>query len=128
MLIQVRTFGHDRFDMIHERFLMGSIGDHLAFYKKCFEALKPGGYLEISEMECGTYSDDGTVKPKMSCVRWWTELEEAFRRIGKPILKCHEHPELLKQAGFEDVHWEIQPRPVNDWPKDSRMKEIGRVC
>lgn len=113
--------------MIHERFLFGSVSDHLAFYKKCFAALKPGGYIELVELECGTFSDDGSVKADMACVRWWAELEEAFRIIGKPLLKIDQYPSALREAGFEDVYFEMKRRPTNDWPKDPKMKEIGRV-
>lgn len=49
--------------MIHGRFLMGSITSHTELYKKVYSALKPGGWFEIVELECGTFSDDGTVPP-----------------------------------------------------------------
>ena len=77
-LLPRRTFGENRFDMIHARFLLGSVSSQSHLYKSVFNALKPGGYFEISEMECGTFSDDGTVSPSMPSVRWWSMLEDAF--------------------------------------------------
>lgn len=121
-----RTFGDNRFDLIHGRFLMGSISDHNKLYKRIFNALKPGGYFEVSEMEGGTYSDDGTVGPDFPSVKWWAWLEEAFIKIGKPIIKIDEYPKLMTEAGFEDIQFMMLKRPTNDWPKDQRMKEIGR--
>lgn len=49
-----RTFGSDRFDMVHGRFLMGSVSSHASLYKSVYDSLKPGGWFEIVEMECGT--------------------------------------------------------------------------
>ncbi|KAK4635790.1 Methyltransferase pytC [Fulvia fulva] len=120
------TFGHNRFDMIHGRFLMGSITSHAELYKKIYNALKPGGYFELAEMECGTFCDDETVPADSDSNKWWMWLEEAFAKIGKPIPKIDEFPKLLEGAGFVDVVSEMKKRPVNDWPKDPRMKEIGR--
>lgn len=105
---------------------MGSVGSHAELYKKVYNALKPGGYFEIVEMECGTFSDDGTVPPDSPSNQWWNWLEEAFDKIGKRIPKIDEFPDLLKDAGFIDVRSQMVKRPVNDWPKDPKMKEIGR--
>lgn len=33
---------------------------------------------------------------------------------------------MLETAGFEHIHTKIMKRPTNDWPKDPKMKEIGR--
>ena len=112
--------------MIHARFLLGSVSSQAHLYKSVFNALKPGGYFEISEMECGTFSDDGTVRPEMPSVRWWNMLEEAFEKLGKPIVKISEYPRLFQDAGFEDVYWQMMKRPTNDWPRDGKMKEVGR--
>jgi hypothetical protein len=49
-----------------------------------------------------------------------------FDKLGKPILDSEQYPKLLESAGFENVHFQILKRPTNDWPKDPRMKEIGK--
>lgn len=112
--------------MIHDRFLMGSISSHATLYKKIYTALKPGAWFELCEMECGTFSDDGSVAPDSPSNVWWKLLEEAFDKIGKPIPKIDEFPKMLEAAGFEDIHFQMMKRPTNDWPKDPRMKEIGK--
>ncbi|KAF2723098.1 S-adenosyl-L-methionine-dependent methyltransferase [Polychaeton citri CBS 116435] len=120
------TFDDGRFDLIHARFLLGSVTDATELYKRVYSALKPGGYFEISDMECGVFSDDGTVKPEHACVQWGELLEEAFSRLGKPIIHCDQYEPLFKAAGFENVQSTILKRPINDWPKDPRMKDVGR--
>ena len=34
---------------------------------------------------------------------------------------------MMEDAGFENVELRVVKRPMNDWPKDPKMKEIGRV-
>jgi SAM-dependent methyltransferase len=120
------TFGEDRFDLVHARFLMGSVSSHPTLYKEVYRALKPGGWIELVELECGTFSDDGTVTDSLPSVQWWSLLESSFAAIGRRIPKIDEFPGMLEEAGFVDVHWEMVKRPVNDWPRDEKMKEIGK--
>ncbi|KAK0356213.1 hypothetical protein LTS16_023665 [Friedmanniomyces endolithicus] len=122
------TYGDDRFDMINHRFLIGSISNHSHFYKQAFNALKPGGWIELVEMEALLYCDDDTV-PVGSALREWGELiHEVFGKMGRPFLPVEKYKEHLEDAGFENVTFKIVKRPTCDWPKDRRIKEIGRFC
>ena len=123
----IRTFGESRFDMIHQRFLLGSVSSCSDLFKKVYDALNPGGWFELVEMEAGTFSDDGTVSQDSACVLWGRLLTEAFAKLGKPILPVNEYVPLLQEAGFVNIHSQIMKRPTNDWPRDRRMKDIGRV-
>lgn len=120
-------FGESRFDMIHERFLLGSVASYAELFKKIFAALKPGGWFELVEMEAGTFSDDNTLPKDSACVLWGELLCEAFEKIGKPIIPVRDYEPLLKETGFVNVRSRIMKRPTNDWPRDPRMKDIGRV-
>lgn len=120
-------FGENRFDMIHERFLLGSVSAYSELFKKTYAALKPGGWFELKEMEVGTFSDDNTLPEDSACVFWGKTLCEAFDKIGKPIIPASNYEPLLKETGFVNVRSQIVKRPTNDWPRDPRMKEIGRV-
>jgi 2-polyprenyl-3-methyl-5-hydroxy-6-metoxy-1,4-benzoquinol methylase len=71
------TFGSDRFELVHARFIMSCVSDYPRMYKRAFDAIKPGGYFEISDMESGCYSDDGTLPEDGAAVRWWRLLSEA---------------------------------------------------
>jgi len=113
--------------MINHRFLIGSISNHSHFYKQAYNALKPGGWIELVEMEALLYCDDDTV-PVGSALREWGELiHEVFGKMGRPFLPVEKYKEHLEDAGFENVTFKIVKRPTCDWPKDRRIKEIGRV-
>jgi hypothetical protein len=50
-----RTFGPNRFDLVHCRFLVGSVADVPGLLKQSFNALKPGGWHEENEIELTVY-------------------------------------------------------------------------
>lgn len=60
-------------------------------------------------------------------VQWAEGLSAAFGKIGRPWPKGPDLKTLFENAGFIDVQVKELKRPSNDWPKDKRMKEIGRV-
>lgn len=45
------TFPDNSFDFIHMRTMVGSIDDWPLLYKRAFNAIKPGGYIEESETD-----------------------------------------------------------------------------
>lgn len=50
----------------------------------------------------------------------------SFEKLGKQFPKCEDYPKLLETAGFENVAYQMLKRPTNDWPKDPKMKEVGK--
>ncbi|KXT06230.1 hypothetical protein AC579_2611 [Pseudocercospora musae] len=122
------TFGSDRFDMIRHAFIVGHVKDYPEFYKRAFNALKPGGSMQIVEIEFQLYCDDGTLAPDSALLKWCSLMYEAFAKIRAVVPTAENYKEWLEDAGYENVHLEIIKRPSNDWPKDPKWKEIGRYC
>ncbi|KAI7320129.1 hypothetical protein KC315_g9547 [Hortaea werneckii] len=110
------TFGENRFDFVHQRFLLGSISNHSRFYKEAFAALKPGGCIELVELEAHSYSDDDTLPEDSALVKWGHLITEAFEKTGRPFLEAEQYRAHLEDAGFEDVEMRLVKRPKNDWP------------
>lgn len=88
--LHLRTWGENRFDLIHGRLLMGSVSSYPNLYKQAYGALKPGGWLEISEADTTLYSDDGTVTDDMAVSKWAKLWDEAIEKVGKRIPKAEE--------------------------------------
>ncbi|KAF2092084.1 S-adenosyl-L-methionine-dependent methyltransferase [Saccharata proteae CBS 121410] len=120
------TYGPDRFDFIHARFLIASVEDFPALFRQAYHALKPGGWFEINEVETMVYCDDGTFPRDSSAIKWAGWLVEAFAKLGRPWPKGDELKTMVEGAGFVEVQLRELKRPTNDWPKDKKMKEIGR--
>lgn len=66
--------------------------------------------------------------PDWPWAEWTRTLEEASLRFGKPLRIAGKMKRWYREAGFEDVHEEIFKVPVNPWPKDPRMKDLGKMC
>ena len=78
-------------------------------------------------MLTGATSDDGTFPMDGAYVKWANGLSSAFNMLGRPWPKGPELKTLFEEAGFVDVQVKMLKRPTNDWPKNKRMKEIGKV-
>ncbi|KKZ65271.1 hypothetical protein EMCG_08878 [[Emmonsia] crescens] len=114
------------FDFIHARELAGSISDFDKLFKQAYDNLAPGGYFEIQSIEPCFYSDDGTLEKGKHVLEWVSLEFEASDKFKKPLSVVPTLPDKLKQAGFQDVTTKLKKLPVGTWPKDKKLKEVGR--
>ncbi|KAL1845486.1 hypothetical protein Plec18167_001433 [Paecilomyces lecythidis] len=114
------------FDFIHARELEGCIADEDALFRRVFEHLAPGGYFEIQGVYAQLASDDNTASKATNAQTWLKTLCEALAKFGKPVDTATNWERRLKDAGFVDVHQEVHKLPIGSWPKDPKLKEIGK--
>ncbi|KAI4943965.1 hypothetical protein J4E91_009113 [Alternaria rosae] len=115
-----------RFDFINIRSLYGSIGDWPALYTQVYNNLEPGGYLHELEMSIQFKSDDGTLTKEHVLSQWSDLFHEASERFGKSFYEVWNLSTYIRNAGFKDVEERVYKVPVNGWPADPHMKELGR--
>lgn len=70
--------------------------------------------------------NDGTMAPDSPVARWSTLLMQATEKMGRPVTVPSTFKRLLEEAGFEDVVEVKRMWPLNEWPKDPKLKEIGK--
>ncbi|KAF5017816.1 hypothetical protein F66182_10230 [Fusarium sp. NRRL 66182] len=118
------TFPQDKFDFIHARTLAGAIQDWPALLTQCYHHCKPGGQVEISEGRANFFCDDASLRKDSATYKWLVE----FRRLSSPLGFdiAPKLPGMLKEAGFKDVGFVQKVVPMGTWPKDPKLKEIGR--
>jgi hypothetical protein len=109
------------------RCMLASVSNYPRLYKQAFDAIKPGGWLEVNDVALPVFCDDGTFPEDSASVKWAHWFDEACIKFGRPVPKLEQYKPWVEQAGFVDVQEQMLKRPTNDWPKDPRMKEIGRV-
>lgn len=97
------------------------------FAQPALRHIKPGGYIEIHELDPGFYCDDDSLPSNCSSVQWANLFAEACTKMGRPLLNLQKYKEGLSDAGFVDVEEKIFKRPSNPWPKEKKLKEIGMV-
>ncbi|PGG96048.1 hypothetical protein GX51_08009 [Blastomyces parvus] len=114
------------FDFIHARELAGSIANFDKLFEQAYENLVPGGYFEIQSIEPCFYSDDGTLEKGKQLLEWMHLEFKASAEFGKPLEIVPTFADKLKKVGFQDVKSTLKKLPVGTWPKDKKLKEIGR--
>ncbi|KAL1979477.1 hypothetical protein VTN96DRAFT_5721 [Rasamsonia emersonii] len=96
------------------------------FFFQAFENLKPGGYFEIGGGSGYFFSDDDTIKKAENCQLLLKNLHTAANKFGKTLDNVHLWKEKVEKAGFVDVKESVFKVPIGPWPKDPKLKEIGR--
>ncbi|PBP24865.1 hypothetical protein BUE80_DR004213 [Diplocarpon rosae] len=112
-----------KFDFIHSRMMVGSIGNWPKLFERAYENLNPGGRIQLSDAILPNQSDDGTLGP--ATAKWGQLMVEGVEMIGRSMQSAKLYKEQLIAAGFEDVEEIIFKWPMNKWPKDPKLKEIG---
>jgi SAM-dependent methyltransferase len=112
-----------KFDFIHCRQLHMAL-DEKRLFRQSFDALNPGGWLEIKEVASPVICSDGTLEGT-SLLKWNDEIMKAAAMIGTPLDKPWHYRQWIEEAGFVNVKEYIVPLPLNQWPKDPKLKELG---
>ncbi|KAF4463794.1 demethylmenaquinone methyltransferase [Fusarium albosuccineum] len=115
------------FDFIHGRELEGCIGDEDQLFRRAYENLTPGGYIEFQATYPRLLSDDGTAEKAENAQKWLKHLLEGSAKFGKSLEGAINWKDKLEKAGFVDVQQEIRKLPIGGWPKDAKLKEIGKL-
>ncbi|KAF1840194.1 S-adenosyl-L-methionine-dependent methyltransferase [Cucurbitaria berberidis CBS 394.84] len=116
----------EAFDLIHVRTLSGSIGDWDKLIQQSYTHLTPGGWLELNEPLALCESDDGTLEKTANLANWQELCNQAAQTFKKDIRVGDSLRQRMIDAGFVDVQEKVVKVPIGPWPKDPRMKEIGR--
>lgn len=114
------------FDYIHSRFMVASISSWPRLIRKAFQHCKPGGYFEMQELDPRFKSDDGSLGENANLVYYSKLICEASASYNRPIPYHHEYFAWFEKAGFVDVKQVFLKSPTNSWPKDTKLKEVGR--
>ncbi|KAK2738257.1 hypothetical protein FQN57_007120 [Myotisia sp. PD_48] len=118
------TFTKESFDFIHARSIYGCVADYPALYAEVLKHLKPGAWFEQAEISVVPHSDDGTERGT-SLEQWGRLAIKCGETFGKSFRIAEDMPELIKSAGFVNVHSQTFRWPIGSWPKDQKLKMVG---
>jgi hypothetical protein len=116
-----------KFDYIHGRMVMVGIRNWLRLLQQSFKALKPGGWIEIQDLNFPIQCDDGTAAPDSPLMKWSDGMIEGAGKLGVDLTSASRLPQLLREAGFIDVLVEHHLWPLNSWQEDDRGKMMGEL-
>jgi trans-aconitate methyltransferase len=106
------VFGDKKFDVVHGRMLVTSYADPAAFFKKCHDALAPGGWVQMEDLVMPWRSDDDTVRDDSAARRWGSMLAESIKKgINRDFAWPESYAKFMEEAGFINVS-AVYPEPA----------------
>ncbi|OAA61869.1 hypothetical protein SPI_04728 [Niveomyces insectorum RCEF 264] len=115
------------YDYAHLRNLMPFVKKVPQFLARCYENLRPGGWIESCDFDGTAHCDDGSMPGDWPLSRFWTRLAEALKRLGHHDVQIAPHlGAALTAAGFVRVSCvRAYKVPVGTWPADPTLRLIG---
>ena len=89
--------------------------------------LKPGGWIEHSEINPDTKSDDGTTGKGDPFYDAGEFAHGCTEMNGKSLVIQADLKQMIMDAGFVNVVEHYYKWPIGDWPADPRLKELGII-
>ncbi|KAH9211064.1 TAM domain methyltransferase, partial [Leptodontidium sp. 2 PMI_412] len=86
--------------------------------------LKPGGYVELSELGVTLEATNQNYPLPFQIFRWFDLYDEAIKKMWFNFRVAHAFKNMLTDAGFVDVVETKLAVPWGTWPKDRRRKAI----
>ncbi|KAI9167115.1 putative methyltransferase tdiE [Paramyrothecium foliicola] len=113
-------------DLIHVRALLQTLRDPCRLLQRCFENLKPGGWIETHEIIPFVVSDDGTVEDDHPMNTLYLLVIENYKEVyGWNLHLPRQIPKILREKGFVNVQEAHSLIPIGRWHPDAKQREIG---
>ena len=111
------------------RYMLGSFDDAgwADLYKKIYDNLEPGGWIEQLEGDVFIQSDDGSLIPGSFLEGWGANILGCGERSGKSLNAYGDMKGRIEAAGFVEVQEQPYKLPMGSWPKDKVLKEAGKI-
>jgi SAM-dependent methyltransferase len=113
-----------KFDYIHGRALLACFHDPAQIIAEAYNALAPGGVLEMQDPQLPIACIDDTTDGR-PLRRWSTEIVRAAAILGRPVTNSQHYGRWMVDAGFVDVVERHFYWPLNSWPRGKREKLVG---
>lgn len=115
------------FDYIRGCLLTLGIKDWAQLFRLCYRLLKPGGYIEIIDMQMNGESLTGYDASNCAFLKHADLWLDGTAKRGIDWNAKENHPPKLRAAAFEDLEQQLLRWPFGQWPDDEREKEMGRI-
>lgn len=115
---------HQEFDYIHARAIVSCFKDPKAVFQRAFQALRPGGVLELYDPIFPLQFLD---PPPENCplAEWNKLIVEAAGKVGRPWTNAANYKSWLQEIGFEGVVENKEYCPVSPWAKGKKSKYMS---
>lgn len=117
--------GGGNFDFIHVRQL-GDIQEKRTLTQRCFDNLKPGGWVEFTEWIAILQSPNHSLRG--TAFRKWNDLlEQGMRQCGTTLYYPDKLKPLLQETGFEHIIETRNGATTNACYPGKKLQRIGHL-
>ncbi|KAJ6788827.1 hypothetical protein PWT90_05930 [Aphanocladium album] len=123
--VEAEWLNGDDFDLAHLRNMIPILKSPVNLLKQVFEHLKPGGWVELQDVDGKVHTDDNSVPEDWPLKRLTDLLIEAFAQFGTNANAADCGRQYLEEAGFVNIQHNYVKLPYGTWPKDKLMRLVG---
>ncbi|KAI1859685.1 hypothetical protein JX265_004917 [Neoarthrinium moseri] len=115
----------DNIDFVHLRNMIPILKSPVKLLKDVYENLKPGGWVELQDVDGAVHCDDGTLPDDWPVLVFCNLMVEAFAKLGTTSHAAAFGGKYLEEAGFVNIQHHTAKLPYGTWPKDRTMRLVG---
>jgi hypothetical protein len=98
----------------------------ISIFRKAFDALAPGGYLEMQDTAAPLASIDSTLSGTV-LLHFYDLIVQAAAKIGIDVTSASRYKEMFEEVGFVDVETRMLEWPIGPWGKSEYHKRVGAL-
>ena len=115
------------FDFIHPRLLLFGMHDWPSYFRRCFNHLKPNGWVEAQEVNYPLCCDDDSAGSDSALMRWSHLIHDTMVKGDIDPAPGDNFKRYLSDEGFINVQEKVMKWPCSPWAEDEDGKELGRL-
>ncbi|KAL7818341.1 S-adenosyl-L-methionine-dependent methyltransferase [Trichoderma gracile] len=123
--VEAEWLNGDNWDFVHLRNMIPVMKSPIALLKQAYDNIRPGGWVEIQDVDGDVHTDDDTVPDDWPLKRFTEFMLEAFAKFGTNAHAAVFGGQYLAEAGFVNIQHNYIKLPYGTWPKDKIMRLVG---
>lgn len=117
----------DDFDYIHVRWMAAGIKDWPRLLQQAYQHLKPGGWMEVQEVDINIHSEDKSLADDDPLRVWNQNCQKAIAVDDRSFSPGPHIRRWMEEAGYVNVKEYPFKLPIGVWPKDKDHKDVGAL-
>jgi trans-aconitate methyltransferase len=118
----------ERFDLIHSRAMVAGIKGWPRYLAQALTHLKPGGWIELHDAflpAACTPETTSRLGAEPAFITLTSKFVEYGYQVGLDLQAPAKFADMLRDAGFINVHVQWLKMPIGPWAKGKKNKDIG---
>ncbi|KXT03448.1 hypothetical protein AC578_1636 [Pseudocercospora eumusae] len=113
------------FDLIHSRYMAGSIADWPRLMQQAYTQTSNGGWAEFQDLDLHNYSEDNSIPAGNKVLELYKHIIQGCEQVGRTACPGPNLKRWMEEAGFRNVTEHILKLPLGPWPRDMTLRRIG---